>query len=326
MVKLYLKIYHDYNKHIKDDETLQLTTISLWKISLEQSMALEKIKTGISLRAIVILYIIFSLVNSTGYKSKLVSFLTNLDREIIPRTHKELSNSLDQYNKILFRYYGGVAYSKILNSNDSVHKSLVPHLNLVNNSFDCIIPVILEDNTVCMDFDMTGDFIILANATLFSKASIIKSNGNYNNNYNGQVLIKSIDSDFSLQFVLSFHKFSPLLETFNQFLLNCEANGLMKYWWEKDRTNIKSAGEKWLRTIELDESIHKKQLRDKLQTILKGLSDKQKSIPLGSIKAIFYVLGLSYIAGFLILCIEFVYFTWKIRSRKTLVRKIQRKR
>lgn len=116
------------------------------RILMEQSATARPWK-GNRIRLLILLWTGFCLVIETGYRSKLVTFLTFLEREEIPKTHMELSKS--NY-KLFFRTYNGVAYQYTAASPDPMHKRILAKSTLSNHSHECIHLALLTEKSACL--------------------------------------------------------------------------------------------------------------------------------------------------------------------------------
>ena len=127
----------------------------LLRMLLEQSTSLRDC-TGFRTRSAIFPSAGFSIVISTGYRSKLFFFLTFNEHDPVPRTHSQLAFS--DY-KLFFRYYGGVAYRHIENSNDSIHTAMLTRnrLRLEKTTAECIKKLFFEEKSACLDYAFCGD-------------------------------------------------------------------------------------------------------------------------------------------------------------------------
>ena len=81
----------------------------------------------------------------------------------------------------------------------------------------CINRALQDENSACLEYDLVGDYAILANFSL----SAAPSRG---------LFVKSEDSIFTVLVSWGFPKGSPLIQDFSQIMLHILASGLYRYW------------------------------------------------------------------------------------------------
>ena len=204
------------------------------RILLEQSTSLRGC-TGLRTRSSIFLLAFFSIVISTGYRSKLFFFLTFNEGDPVPRTHSQLAFS--DYN-MFFRYYGGVSYRHIEKSINPMHKAMLKgnRLHLEKTTDDCIKKLFLEEQSACMDFAISGAYAILANATLLNKGL-----------GSAELVKRSVDTDGRFMVIWGFKKRSSLTKVFHSLIARFHAAGLYDHWLYRDRTEAKMRGIQYLK-------------------------------------------------------------------------------
>jgi len=240
------KAYAKFNsQHQRSKSSLVTVFDALLEVLLEQGTSISAWK-GLRMLFLFILWAFVCIILQTGYRCKLVSFLTTLEKEPVPRTHNELSLSS---HTIYFRYYGGIPYRHMVESNDEMHKRFLQKIILVNSSIECVVLAIMTDYSACMDFKPTSEFVIATNATLHANAR-------------NEILVPSEDVDVVLNLVWSFRKGSPLVESFNTVILRSLASGLTDHWLKMDGDAKKLAGAKWTKSLQTSA------LKDKIVSLL----------------------------------------------------------
>ena len=204
------------------------------RILLEQSTSLRGC-TGLRTRSSIFLLAFFSIVISTGYRSKLFFFLTFNEGDPVPRAHSDLAFS--DY-KLFFRYYAGVAYRYIEKSDDPIHKAMLKgnRLHLEKTTAGCIKKLFFEGRSACMDYGFSGGYTILANATLHNRGL-----------GSAELVKRSVDSDGRFLIIWGFKKRSPLTKIFNSLVRWFHAAGLYDHWLYRDWTEAKIRGIRYLK-------------------------------------------------------------------------------
>lgn len=211
---------------------------AIYRVFMEQA-ATTRNWTHLSLRLLLMLWTLTVLVLETAYRCKLVVFLSFAVKEDYPKTHEELATYADPSKagvgptyKLYFRYYGGAAYKDYKSSANPMHATFLQHSSLVNNSIECLEAVLASSAAepgACMDFVLNGDYTITANFTLPRKSISMEESIS-----NGQLFIKSIDTDLRYCVAWAFKKGSRWTESFDRIVLNYFASGLYDYWLNYD--------------------------------------------------------------------------------------------
>jgi len=94
-------------------------------------------------------WLLFALVSSTAYKSKMVGFLTFPILEVVPRNFEELADS--DYT-MDYQFVGGVGYNLFRSSTVPVYSKIFKKMTVErnNNSTNCFDRVLLRDKHICV--------------------------------------------------------------------------------------------------------------------------------------------------------------------------------
>jgi len=203
--------------------------LSVLCILIEQA-ANRKSWTTARVRILIVCLLIYGEIVGTAYQSKLISAMTFITPEKIPLTHTEL---VEQNYKILFRYYGGIAYVQALASKNPIEKTIFRRATLVNSSEDCIVSAILTEKTVCLDWTMHGLYSTHKNATVH--VSQTKS-------------LMIMSKDYTYACLMGwFHRMnSPFRESFDRYIIWTYASGLFRKWFTEHSENTKRDGARWV--------------------------------------------------------------------------------
>ncbi|CAG7837688.1 unnamed protein product [Allacma fusca] len=260
--------------HHPRNATIVIVLDIVTRLLLEQSTALRGYM-GSRIRFTIIVWAVFSLIMGTGYRSKLFFFLTFLESDSVPRTHKELAYS--NY-KLYFRTYGGVAYRYMIKSSDPVHQAMVRdnRLNLEETTVGCIKRVFVEENVACMDYGFSGDYTIFTNATLFAEADPKAS----------KLFKRSVDVDGRFMIIWAFRKYSPLAGIFSRVIRWMMCSGMYDRWVHDDWNEGKRQGIHYLKS---GGSVMKKKLEQIEQDLNGGpkpLTQRSLAVPFFSLIAL----------------------------------------
>jgi len=256
---------------------------TIWCVVLEQT-TFTRIWNGGRVRYLIILWTFVCLVVSTGYKTKLMNFLTFLDREAIPETHLDLS--LSDY-KLFFRNYKGIVILETRLSEDPMHKRFMARAQFPTDSFDCFTSALLTPKSACMDFILNGEYTLAVNTTL-------RRTGDQ------QIFIRSKDKEkIKWMIMWIFAKGSPLTATFDRIKLELLATGLVGKWIGEDWAAQKSKGVRWL------ESQNQSAVRNQIEALLDHLGETgQSPLEVEHVLSIFALLGFGLILGGIALGVE----------------------
>lgn len=209
---------------------LNTAILSLTSILLDQEVG-AKTWIGFRIKFAVFLWMFFCLVIGAGYRSRLVYFLTFSESGQVPLTHTAL---IEQNYKLLYRYYGGVAFKQAMDSKDPMQHEIVRRAILINSSQECIVEAILQENSACLDWDEHGSYASYTNATIHERQT-------------KDLIIKAKDSVMDGVWIAwIFRNMSPLMTTFDSYLLATFASGIYSKWVQEDWSRSKLDGARWL--------------------------------------------------------------------------------
>jgi hypothetical protein len=105
---------------------------------------------------------------------------------------------------------------------------------LINSSQECIVVAILTERSACLDWDEHGSYASYTNATFHERQT-------------KDLIIRAKDSLMEgLWIAWIFRNMSPLIETFDSYVLATFASGIYNKWVEEDWTKSKLDGARWL--------------------------------------------------------------------------------
>jgi hypothetical protein len=186
---------------------------------------------------------------STGYKSKLMNFLTFLEREEIPATHAELS--LSDY-KLYFRDYKGISMQETKNSKDPMHVRFMRRAVLLQDSFECFRLALTVPRSACMDYILSGTYTTAINMSLTMNSL-------------QDIFIMSNDIDIKWGILWTFPKGSSLTATFDRIKGQALATGLFGKWMTDDFYKKRLDGVHYLRAQ------RHSQLKETIEAVLQDL-------------------------------------------------------
>ena len=117
---------------------------------------------GLRTKLLMLFWMFCCLVINSGYRSRLVYFLTFIYPAEVSLTHRALVGA--NY-KLYFRYYGGAAYRYAPSSTVPVKKAVAQRALLINSSQECIMAVLLNEAAACVDWEPHGSYASFSNAT-----------------------------------------------------------------------------------------------------------------------------------------------------------------
>jgi len=256
---------------------------ALYRILLEQETVELKSKNN-RVRFVLMLWTFFALIIGTGYESKLITVLSFIGQDAVPRTHEELSSS--NY-KLYFRYMGGWAYKFAESSPLARHKRILQRALLVNSSEDCLFAALFSpDPAAWMDYDVNGEFSLGEFATLIPRVE------------RNPLFVQSEDVDHSALNTWGFHKGSPLTESFDPFLLHILAAGLYDLGAKQEGYKVRLRGAKALRENS-DKSV-----KEKMEAIVASLMGGPKALTTEAVRGVFLLIFGGIVGGGLALLLE----------------------
>ncbi|CAG7824300.1 unnamed protein product [Allacma fusca] len=149
-----------YSKE-KTSEIVYQAFMHPFRIAIDQDSVVPKrgrILTGF--------WLLFVLVLSTGYKDKLVSFLTFPEPDPIPRNLKEVHRRPDF--KMIFHFWGSTMLDRFQNKHNSMMLSLGKRLVLEKDAATCVVNATLNQKTLCLGVRSFLSLAMAKNVTLSS--------------------------------------------------------------------------------------------------------------------------------------------------------------
>jgi len=203
---------------------------TMLKILLDQSST-SRSWMGFNIRTVLCAWTLFALLIGTGYRSKLMSSLTNpIPLKELPTTHTQLATS--DFN-LYFRSWRGAAYHAMISGKTETHQRIVRRMRLVFNSVECIQRALEDEKAACLAYDASADYTIAANFSLSASTST------------RALFLKSKDSILKVMVSWGFPKGSPLTQDFSQVMLHVLEAGLYRHWIEADELRARVEGAKW---------------------------------------------------------------------------------
>ena len=291
--------------HVRKDPAEVGTGSSLcWAVDLvvrgtfEQGLNLRF--TSSRTRYVVILWMIFTYIILTAYRSKLYNVLMFKNLEDVPTNFHQLAFS--NY-KLFFRSYGGVGEAQLAKSDKVTHRKMVEagRLEFVNTTEDCVTRVAMEDErSACIDFETFGEYVTASNVTVLTgDAGIFR---------------RSDDADGKFPISWLFRKRSGMVGVFQPFISRVLQSDLLNHWFQEDLARQRRLGARYF------QNRGDADYRAKLESIQIDLSSQVKPIPLSALLVLLVLLALGLVSGLVV-------FSWEIIKKfmadsKDVVRKL----
>jgi len=241
--------------------------------------------SGRSIKTLITFWMGFCLVMRAGYRSRLIFFLTFNMPDEVPLTHRAI---VAENYKLLYRYYGGVAYKHAQDSKDPMQHEIIRRALLVNSSEECILGALTTENAACLDWNQHGSYAMHTNATVHVQQE-------------RDFMFQSIDSVMSgLPVAWIFRKGSPLIEVFDSYIFSTLAAGIYHKWVENDLRKTKLNAARWL-----NENRHL-EANKRILDLNEQFVTKNKALTLPSLYGIFSMLGVGVVLALCILILEIV--------------------
>ncbi|CAG7717096.1 unnamed protein product [Allacma fusca] len=171
----------------------------------------------------------YGMVLGVCYNSKLLSFITALIPEEIPKTFQELALRED-YN-IYGLFYDGSSERLLFNSSkDTIFQRIGQRMRNKKTFFDCVASVFNEPKGVCMGWDSQIRCFVAKNFTIASSFYPLK--------------VSPSSLEVCSQGLLQ--KNSKYLSDFNLFIAATFETGLMKHWHELTEMYLTKMGREWI--------------------------------------------------------------------------------
>jgi len=242
---------------------------AIWRIFMEQSDAF-RVWRCMRMRLLLFTWAFSSLIITTGYRSKLINFLTFLDQDDVPLTHSDLS--LSDYELFFRTVGGGVAYQYTVNSPDPMHKRIMRRAVLVGTSKESLFKTLFAEKGAWLDYRINAEFAMDRYATLNPNLKV------------NPLFLRSRDSYFFCHIVLSFRKGSPWVESFDRVIGGILGAGLFDYYKSVEGYHSRVEGARWLREN------NDTRIRDHIENFMQVLDLGPKPLNLSALFALFLIL------------------------------------
>ncbi|CAL8099085.1 unnamed protein product [Orchesella dallaii] len=179
-----------------------------------------------SLRLTIVLWLLFSLLMSTAYRSKLTAFLAFPNLERLPQSFEELSDS--KYS-IGLQYIKGAAYAMLKSSKNPTYMKIFNKMDLEESDVRCFKRTIASD-FACISWDSIADYVYHKNLTdKFGQAPVVKAP----------------TSTYFITAGMVMEKRSILKMGFDRFLISVADSGIMSKWRFMDYEYIAQQRKYW---------------------------------------------------------------------------------
>lgn len=250
---------------------------------LEQDAKIQaKTSSTNSTRTFMTSWLIFSLLITTAYRSKLVSFLAFPSLEQLPDTFEELAEST--HFQIALQYLRGAAYSLIKTSTNPTFQKIFNRMDLIENDAACFQRAIEHSHFSCISWDSIASFVY---------------HKNLSDRHGNVPLIKARDTTSFIVVGLIYLKRSVFRIKFDAVLFRAFDMGLMIKWTELDYEFIRSERAKWEKATNRPPVVYRVNVDDALSV--------------QNLSGTFYILVVGLIAGFLLFLTEGL--LWKLTSK-----------
>jgi len=246
----------------------------LFATAIEQSADMEFLRktkaTAQTTLLNVTIWLIFTLVMSTAYKSKLMNSLLFPLLEKIPHNFDELADS--DYTLVL-QYIRGLGLDRLKASNNPTHHKIVERLLLEANDVKCF-EYVMKTRASCIAWYDVVDYI---------------SNQNFTDRTGQVPFVRAADAIFFIPGGLGMQKGSLFAHNFDKVILRALDMGLFVKWFDMDVTFIRAERMKWIRASNKE--------------VERAVEDSA-GLGLKNLTAAFLFLGVGLILGCLIFCAE----------------------
>lgn len=216
------------NQQKRSSFPVKEAAIYLLRSFLEQDARVLERRPRNSVRIFITFWLFFSLLITTAYRSKLVSFLAFPTVDQLPKTFESLADS--NHFQIALQYLRGAAYSLIKNSNNPTFQKIFSRMELIENDAKCFQRAIEQNHFACISWDSIASF-------LYHK--------NLSDKYGNVPLIKARDTTSFIVVALTFPKRSIFKSKFDTVLVRAFDMGLVKKWISFDHEFVRNERTKW---------------------------------------------------------------------------------
>jgi len=181
-----------------------------------------------AIRCMTLFWLVFILLVSTAYRSKIVAFLVFPEMEELPKTLDALANSRFT---IGLQYIEGVAHQYLNSSSSPVHQKLFKRLELETDDLTCIQKTMSEKlKYSCILYSLTVEYRLHRNISdKVGQIPLVMSPDYIMHIYHGFVTTKR----------------AIFLSKLSNLVHDTEATGLVKKYWRLDREFIRKERIDW---------------------------------------------------------------------------------
>ncbi|CAG7831402.1 unnamed protein product [Allacma fusca] len=222
-----LSVVHSSEFQIHDIYTLLFVTLLSQGVKLPQ---------GSSVRCFVAFWLLFAIVVSTAYTSKLFAFLVFPIHESAPQTFEELADS--DYD-VGLRYIGGAGYNSFKTSQTPALKTIFQRMELVKDSLLCFEKA-LNSRFCCISYELQFEYTVQRNLSdVYGRTNLRVAPGRV----------------FPVSVGLGVQKGSIFGEQVNWKVQASFETGLVKKWSDQDliETHMKKLG--WRKEIGMEREV-----------------------------------------------------------------------
>ncbi|CAL8094437.1 unnamed protein product [Orchesella dallaii] len=225
-LKCFLKYTHQQTKH-----TNKKVVFYLVKSFLEQDAGNPETVARNTTRLFISFWLIFALLITTAYRSKLVSFLAFPMVEYPPTTFESLAYSTKF--EMALQYLRGAAYSLLKTSTNPTFQTIYRKMGLEENDARCFQRAIGK-HFACISWDAIANFVY---------------HRNLSDKFGRTPLIKAPDTTSFIVVGLIFEKRAIFRTKFNQVISRSHDTGLMGKWRELDYVFIRKERLEWEKAV-----------------------------------------------------------------------------
>lgn len=195
---------------------------------LEQDAKIHETSSTNSTRAFITFWLIFGLLITTSYRSKLVSFLAFPTVELPPDTFEELATSTRF--EFALQYLRGAAYSLIKTSSNPTFQTIFRKMDLIENDAECFQKAIGNTHFSCISWDAIASYVY---------------HKNLSDRHGNVPLIKARDTTSFIVVGLTFRKRALFKQKFDSVLIVAHSMGLLVKWTELDYEFVRNERRVW---------------------------------------------------------------------------------
>lgn len=181
-------------------------------------------------RIIVAFWLLFSILVTTAYRSKLVSLLSFPVLEEPPKTFRALAESPDNEYQITLQYLRGAAYTLIKTSTNPTFQTIFRRMELEENDAKCFQNAIGSSKHICISWDRIADYV---------------NHKNLSDRHGNVPLVKAPDTSCFIVVGLAFRKRAIFREKFDSVLSLATSMGLAGKWVDMDNEFVKNERNEW---------------------------------------------------------------------------------